>query len=174
MAGNPLRPALRRDRSARAPLTPGRYDATAMIPGDLWTLEARGTAARTAAAAAYLVAVALHVALQELGVRLRREEARAWWAGNGRDLLNAVGFAAVAAALRAYGFPLPAALATGGTLTLALFGTSVFMDRQDRIVRRRAWALLAALVLALPVLLFPGEVLEALGRVASRLFPIAG
>lgn len=140
----------------------------------MWTLEGRSATARALAAGAYLVAVALLVALQELGVRLRREEARAWWAGNGRDLLNAVGFAAVAASLRAYGFPFAAALATGGTLTLAVFGTSVFMDRQDRIVRRRAWALLVAMVLALPVLLFPSEVLEALGRVARRLFPLAG
>jgi hypothetical protein len=140
----------------------------------MWTLEARCATARAAAAAAYLVAVALLVVLQELGVKLRREEARAWWAGSGRDLLNAVGFAAVAASLRAYGFPLAAALATGGTLTLALFGTSVFMDRQDRIVRRRPWALLAALALALPVLLFPAELLDALGRVAGRLFPLAG
>lgn len=145
-----------------------------MTPETLWALEARGETARAAAAAAYLVAVALLVALQELGVRLRREEARAWWAGNGRDLLNALGFAAVAASLRAYGFPLPAALATGGTLTLALFGTSVFMDRQDRIVRRRAWALVAALALAAPVLLFPRPLLALLGKVARRLFPLAG
>jgi hypothetical protein len=80
----------------------------------------------------------------------------------------------VAAALRAYGFPLPAALATGGTLTLALFGTSVFMGRQDRIVRRRAWALLVALLLSVPVLLYPVEVLDAFGRVATALFPAAG
>ncbi|GEJ55535.1 hypothetical protein [Anaeromyxobacter diazotrophicus] len=145
-----------------------------MTPGPLWSLEARSETARAVAAAAYLVAVALLVVLQELGVRLRREEARAWWAGNGRDLLNALGLAAVAAALRAYGFPLPAALATGGTLTLALFGTSVFMDRQDRIVRRRAWALLAALALAAPVLLFPGQLLALLGEVARRLFPLVG
>lgn len=145
-----------------------------MGPGAMWTLEARGAVARAAAAAAYLVAVALLVALQELGLRLRREEARAWWAGNGRDLLNAVGLAAVTAALRAYGFPLPAALATGGTLTLALFGTSVFMEGRDRIVRRRAWALLAALALAVPVLLFPGELLAVVGRVLGRLFPLAG
>jgi len=145
-----------------------------MEPGALWTLEGRSATARALAAGAYLAAVALFVALQELGVRLRREEARAWWAGNGRDLLNAVGFAAVAASLRAYGFPLAAALAVGGTLTLAVFGTSVFMDRQDRIVRRRAWALLVAMVLAFPVLLFPSELLDALGRVLRQLFPLAG
>ncbi len=107
----------------------------------MWTLETRSALARTGAAAAYLVAVALLVLLQEIGVWLRHEERRAWWAGNGRDFLNAVGFAAVTAALRGYGFPLPAALFAGASLTLALFGTAVFMERRDHLVRQRAWAL---------------------------------
>ncbi len=140
----------------------------------MWSLEARSALTRVGAAAGYLVAVALLVILQEIGVRLRHEEQRAWWAGNGRDLLNAVGFAAVTAALRGYGFPLPAALFAGASLTLALFGTSVFMEGRDHIVRQRAWALAAGLALAVPVLLFAGPLLAALGRLAARLFPAAG
>ena len=140
----------------------------------MWTLETRSALARTGAAAAYLVAVALLVLLQEIGVRLRHEERRAWWAGNGRDLLNAVGFAAVTAALRGYGFPLPAALFAGASLTLALFGTTVFMEGRDHLVRQRAWALAAGLAFAVPVLLFATPLLELLGRAASWLFPLAG
>ena len=140
----------------------------------MWTLETRSAIARAGAGAAYLVAVALLVLLQEIGVRLRHEEQRAWWAGNGRDLLNAVGFAAVTGALRGYGFPLPAAIFAGATLTLALFGTTVFLEGRDHIVRQRAWALAAGLAFAVPVLVFAAPLLAALGRIAARLFPAAG
>lgn len=137
----------------------------------MWTLEPRSPQARVAAALACAAAVALLVLLQELGLRLRREEQRAWWAGNGRDLLNAVGFAAVAGALRAYGFPLPAAIVVGATTVLAAFGISVFAELRLPPARRRAVALLAALAVASPVLLFPAEVLRGLSRVAAVLFP---
>ena len=134
------------------------------------SLEPRSAGARVAAALAYLAAVALLVLLQEVGLRLRREERRAWWAGNGRDLLNAVGFAAVVAALRAYGFPLPAALGVGGTLTLLLFGTSIFVETRQGLPRPRMLALLAGLGFAAPVLFFPGAVLAGFTRVAAALF----
>lgn len=135
------------------------------------SMDARSALVRAVAVALYLAAVALLVLLQEIGLRLRREERRAWWAGNGRDLLNAVGFAAVTAALRAYGLPLPAALVAGATLTLALFGTSIFMETRVRVRRPRAWALAVGLIIATPVLLFPAEVVTLLSRVTSALFP---
>jgi hypothetical protein len=137
----------------------------------MWSMEAKSAEARTLAAALYLASVALLVMLQEIGLRLRREERRAWWAGSGRDVLNAVGFAAVAAALRAYGFPAPAALVAAATLTLVLFGTSIFMETRSRVAHPRAWALAAGLAIAVPVLLVPGAVVAALGRVATALFP---
>ncbi len=137
----------------------------------LWTYAPRSAGARTLAVVSYVAAVALLVLLQEVGLRLRREESRAWWAGNGRDLLNAVGFAAVAAALRAYGFPLPAAIVAAATLTLVLFGTSIFMETRAPVAHPRAWALAAGLLIAIPVLLVPATVVEALGRAAAALFP---
>jgi hypothetical protein len=140
----------------------------------MWSLEARSVVARAAAVASYLAAVALLVLLQEIGLRLRREERRAWWAGNGRDLLNALGFAAVTGTLHAYGFPLAAALAVGASVTLALFGTSIFMETRARVARPRAWALAVGLVLATPVLLFPDAVLDAFSRAAATLFPFPG
>ncbi len=137
----------------------------------LWTYAPRSAGARTLAVVSYVAAVALLVLLQEVGLRLRREESRAWWAGNGRDLLNAVGFAAVAAALRAYGFPLPAAIVAAATLTLVLFGTSIFMETRAPVAHPRAWALAAGLLLAVPVLLAPEAVVATLGRVAAAVFP---
>ncbi len=142
--------------------------------GRMGDIEPRTALARAAAAGLYLAAVVLLVLLQEVGLRLRREERRAWWAGNGRDLLNAVGFAAVTAALRAFGFPLPSALVAGASVTLALFGTSIFVETQVRVRHPRAWALAAGLVIATPVLLAPQAVLLAVARVAGALFPGSG
>jgi hypothetical protein len=138
------------------------------------SLEPRSATLRVVAAGLYLAAVALLVLLQEVGLRLKREERRAWWAGSGRDLLNAVGFAAVAAALWAFGFPLAAAIAVGATVTLALFGTSIFMETQIDTSRPRAWALLVGILLAAPVVVFPAQALSAFGRIARGLFPFAG
>ena len=138
----------------------------------MWSLEPRVPAARAVAAAGYLAAVALLVVLQEVGLRLRRRESRAWWPGTGRDLLNLLGFAAVTATLRAYGFPLPPALAVGATVTLALFGTSIFMETRAGLGRPRLWALTVGLALATPVVVFPGAFLGAFARLALGLFPV--
>ena len=137
----------------------------------LWTLEPVSAVSRGVAVAAYLAAIALFEMLQEVGVRLRGEEQRAWWAGSGRDILNLAGFAALAGTLRLFGFPAPAALLVGGTLTLYLFGTYVLMATQTRVRRPRAWAFALGLVGALPVLLWPGEVLSLSGDLVASLFP---
>lgn len=135
----------------------------------MWTLEPGGGAGRLLAAAVYLAAVGGFLWLQELGLRLRREEHRAWWAGTGRDLLNLAGLAAIASGLRLVGFPWPAALLVGGTLTLLLFGASVLVATQLEVAHPRAWSTGAGLLLALPVLLFPHEVAAAFGAIAAAL-----
>lgn len=136
----------------------------------MWTVEPRDGAARLLSAAAYLAAVGGFLWLQELGLRLRREEHRAWWAGSGRDLLNLAGLAAIAWTLRLAGFSWPAALLVGGTLTLVLFGASVLVATQIDVRHPRAWSTGAGLALALPVLIFPRHVVAAFGAVASALF----
>lgn len=136
-----------------------------------WTLEPTGAVSRSAAAAAYVAAAALFGLLQELGLRLRREEQGAWWAGSGRDLLNLCGFAALSGALRLFGFPVPAALFVGGTLTLYLFGIYVFMTTQTDVRRPRAWALVLGLAGALPVLVWPAQVVSISGDLLASLFP---
>jgi hypothetical protein len=137
----------------------------------VWTFEPRQGADRLLAAALYLGAVVAFLFVQELGLRLRREERRAWWAGSGRDLLNVAGLFAIAGALRLLGLSAGAALLVGGTLTLLMFGASVLVATQLDTRHPRAWAFAAGLALALPVLLFPGEVVAAVARVAGALFP---
>ena len=135
----------------------------------MWRLEPGDATARLVAAAVYVAAVGGFLWLQELGLRLRREEHRAWWAGTGRDLLNLAGLAAIASGLRLMGFPWPAALLVGGTLTLLLFGASVLVATQLEVAHPRAWSTGAGIVLALPALLFPREVAAALGAIAAAL-----
>jgi hypothetical protein len=137
----------------------------------VWALEAKASVERGLAGAAYFGAVIAFLFAQEAGLRLRREERRAWWAGTGRDLINTAGLLAIAGALRLVGYPAAAALLVGGTLTLLLFGASVFVATQTATRHPRAWAFAAGLLLAVPVLLFPAPVLDAFGRVAAALFP---
>ena len=103
----------------------------------MWTLEPRTEFARTLGAGLFLAAVALFVMFQEIGLALRREEQRAWWAGSGRDVLNAIGVAAVAVTLRVFGYPLAAAIFCAGTLTLLLFGTSIWFETEHYSISSR-------------------------------------
>lgn len=136
----------------------------------MWIVEPRAGAARTLADAAFAAAVVGFLLVQEIGLRLRREERRAWWAGAGRDLINAAGLLALAGALRLRGFAWPAAVLVGGTLTLAMFGASVFVATQVRTSHPRAWAFAAGAAFAAPVLLFPRDVLAGFATVAGALF----
>ena len=138
----------------------------------MWIVEPRTWAGRAFAAAAVTAAVAAFLLVQELGLRLRREEHRAWWAGSGRDLINVAGLLAVAGALRLVGYAWPAAVLVGGSLTLAMFGASVLVATQVRTAHPRAWAFAAGAVFALPVILFPGEVLAVFAAVSGALFGV--
>jgi hypothetical protein len=136
----------------------------------MWSIEPREGAARLAATAAALAAVLAFLLLQELGLRLRREEHREWWAGTGRDLLNVAGLVAIAGALHLLGLSWSAALAVGGTLTLALFGFSVFVATQTDTAHPRAWAIAGGLLVALPVLVWPGAVVGLFAAAGAALF----
>jgi hypothetical protein len=136
----------------------------------MWTLQPRGDVERALARLALLAAVAGAVRLEELGELLRREEHRAWWAGHGRDVINAAAVLAVAAALTLLGFPGPAAFVAGGLLTLALTGVSALEVRLPARLYPRALAIGLGLTLTLPLLLWPAEAVEGLGRLASALF----
>src|SRR5512132_859988 len=120
----------------------------------MWTLEPTYGAARWLAMGAYAAAVVAFLLVQGVGLRLRREEHRAWWAGSGRDLLNVGGLVAISSALRALGLSWPAALLVGGTLTLTMFGASVFIAVQLASAHRRAWSFVAGLLCAIPLLVW--------------------
>lgn len=126
---------------------------------------------RDAAVAAALAAAVLLVFLQELGQRLRHEEHRAWWASNGRDVLNLAGIAAMAGSLRLYGFPGPAALLAGGLFTLLTYGSYVLAVDVARVRRPRLLAVGTGWAVVGLLLLFPEPVLAFLGQVAGALFP---
>ncbi|HSN92113.1 MAG TPA: hypothetical protein VLS93_12860 [Anaeromyxobacteraceae bacterium] len=136
-----------------------------------WGIEPREGTSRLLAGAVYLAAVVAFMLLQEVGLRLRRDEHRAWWAGSGRDLLNAAGLVAIAVALRLLGLSWPAALLVGGTLTLLLFGAYTLFATQTRLPHAHAWAVAAGLLLALPVLAWTEDVVGILGAAAGALFP---
>jgi len=122
----------------------------------------------------YLAAVTVFLSVQEVGLRLRRAEHRAWWAGSGRDLLNAAGVVAVGSTLHLLGLTWPAALLVGGTQTLLLFGTTVFLATQTTTLHPRAWALTAGLLLSLLVLWRRTAIVAAFGQAAVALFGTAG
>jgi hypothetical protein len=136
----------------------------------VWTIEPAGGAGRLLARAALAAAVVAFLLAQELGLRLRREEHRAWWAGSGRDLLNLSGLVAIAGALRLVGLAWPAAVLVGGSLTLAMFGASVLVATQLGTAHPRAWSFAVGAAFAVPVLLWPAEVLAAFAAAAVALF----
>ncbi len=140
----------------------------------MWTVAPPEGLAGLLAAALYLAAMAAFLSLQQLGLWLRRAEHRAWWAGSGRDLLNLAGLVAIAGAARVLGLSWPAALLVGGTETLLLFGTTVFLATQTETRHPRAWALTVGVALSIPLLLYRAEVVAAFGAVATALFPQAG
>lgn len=129
------------------------------------------TVPRAVGIAAYLGAVLAFLLVQEIGLRLRDEEQRAWWAGTGRDLLNVAGLVGIAGALRLLGLAWPAALLVGGSLTLAMFGASVLVATQLATHHRRLWGFVLGLAFALPVLVFLDAVVARLAAVVEALFP---
>jgi hypothetical protein len=138
----------------------------------MWTLGARAPVEEALAAALHLAAVAAFLLLGELGLWLRRAEHRAWWAGSGRDLLNVLGLVAIAGTLRLLGLSWPAALLVGGTETLLLFGATVFLATQTSTRHPRAWALVAGLLVSVPLLAWRRAVLDVVGTVVAVLFGV--
>jgi uncharacterized membrane protein YkgB len=137
----------------------------------MWALEPRSETERLAAALALLAAVASSVRLEELGDRLRREEHRAWWASNGRDVINGAALVVIGGALILLGFPPPAALVAGGLLVLSLTGVCVIESRLPDRWHPRLVALALGFLLALPLLLVPEAIASGLGGLAAALFP---
>jgi hypothetical protein len=136
----------------------------------MWALQPRDDAERTLARLALLAAVAGAVRLEELGEYLRREEHRAWWAGHGRDVINGAAVLVLSAGLVLLGFPAPAAFLGGGLMTLTLTGVSALEARLPERLHPRAMAIAMGMVIVLPLLLWPAEVVDQLDDLATALF----
>ena len=128
-----------------------------------WTGE--GSVAR---ALGYLGLLALVGLLERVQYRLKADEGRAWWASNGRDVLNAVALGAVSAGLWLQGFRGPLVVCVGGTVVLFL---SLIQMRLETSPHSTLWSVLAALLLGLPALLQPGMVSRAFQEVLATLIP---
>jgi hypothetical protein len=124
---------------------------------------------RLAGQLALVGSLALTVWLQQLELRLRREEAALWWASNGRDFINGFSLAAILLSLWLNGLPGPSALLGGSTLLLAIILFERVLLRQPGLEHPVLYALLFALALATPFLVDAASVHSALTWAALRL-----
>jgi hypothetical protein len=97
----------------------------------------------------------LAAALERLQFRLRAEEARRWWASNGRDVINAAALLGVSASLKLLGYSGPMSLCAGGAVML---GLSLVQAAAEKHRHAGWWSAGAALLFGAPLLLFPAEV----------------
>src|SRR5215469_11440087 len=116
----------------------------------------------------FLVSVGVAGLLERVQFRLRANEGRAWWASNGRDVLNAVALGSVSAGLWAQGFRGPLVVCLAGTLVLLL---SMSQMRLESRPRSTLWSVVVAIALGLPVLVAPGKVARFFERLVIALGP---
>jgi hypothetical protein len=118
---------------------------------------------------AFLLALVLTALLERLQFQLRSAEAKAWWASNGRDVLNAFAFGVMALGLHGLGFTGPLALGLAATLVLVLSAvqTSLAQHRLSTVL-----SVATAFLLGLPVLIFPGRVHGLFRGVLQSLFKL--
>jgi len=116
----------------------------------------------------FLASVGVAGLLERVQYRLRADEGRAWWASNGRDVLNAVALGAVSSGLWVYGFRGPLVVCMAGTLVLLL---SMAQMRLESRPGSTWWSVGVALALGAPVLVAPGAVARLFQRVVLLLAP---
>ena len=116
----------------------------------------------------FLASVGIAGLLERVQYRLRADEGRAWWASNGRDVLNAVALGSVSCGLWVYGFRGPLVVCVAGTLVLLL---SICQMRLESRPGSTLWSVAVALALGFPVLIAPGAVARLFQRVVEALGP---
>ena len=119
-------------------------------------------------AVTFLASVGIAGLLERVQYRLRADEGRAWWASNGRDVVNAVALAAVSSGLWIYGFRGPLVVCVAGTLVLLL---SMAQMRLESRPGSTWWSVGVALALGAPILVAPGTVAQLFQRVVLALAP---
>ena len=116
----------------------------------------------------YLASVGVAGLLERVQYRLRANEGRAWWASNGRDVVNAVALGAVSSGLWIYGFRGPLVVCVAGTLVLLL---SMAQMRLESRPGSTWWSVGVALALGAPVLVAPAAVARFFQWVVLALGP---
>jgi hypothetical protein len=116
----------------------------------------------------FLASVGVAGLLERVQYRLRADEGRAWWASNGRDVLNAIALGAVSSGLWVYGFRGPLVVCVAGTLVLLL---SMAQMRLESRPGSTWWSVGVALALGAPVLVAPAAVARFFQRVVLVLAP---
>ncbi len=116
----------------------------------------------------FLASVGLAGLLERVQYRLRANESRAWWASNGRDVVNAVALGSVSSGLWVHGFRGPLVVCVAGTLVLLL---SMSQMRLESRPWSTLWSVVIALALGMPVLVAPGMVARFFERVVVALGP---
>jgi hypothetical protein len=119
-------------------------------------------------AVTFLASVGVAGLLERVQYRLRAAEGRAWWASNGRDVVNAVALGAVSSGLWIYGFRGPLVVCVAGTLVLLL---SMAQMRLESRPGSTWWSVGIALALGGPVLIAPAAVARLFQRVVLALAP---
>ena len=122
----------------------------------------------TLGAATFLASVGVAGLLERVQYRLRADEGRAWWASNGRDVLNAVALGAVSCGLWVFGFRGPLVVCVAGTLVLVL---SICQMRLEARPASTLWSVAVALAIGIPVLVTPGVVARLFERLVLALAP---
>ncbi len=117
----------------------------------------------------FVAALGLFVALQPVASRLRAEERRAWWASNGRDVVNAVAAVSLSSSIWLLGIALPLAIFLGCTLTLTLSVISNFLDEK----MERSWrlVLLLAALIGSPFVFAPDTLALGANHLLTAVFP---
>jgi hypothetical protein len=119
-------------------------------------------------AVTFLASVGVAGLLERVQYRLRADEGRAWWASNGRDVLNAVALGSVSSGLWVYGFRGPLVVCVAGTLVLLLSMTQMRLESRPG---STGWSVAVALALGFPVLVAPAAVARLFQRVVLALAP---
>lgn len=112
--------------------------------------------------------LALTVVLERLQLQLRARETSAWWASNGRDVLNALAFALTSLGLVRSGFSVPLALAAASTPVIAINVVQATLEGRPRLALGLSLGVVA--VFATPVLFFPEALHRALRWGLEQLF----
>lgn len=118
---------------------------------------------------AYVCALALFVFLQKVALRLRAEESQAWWASNGRDVVNGLAVVTVSIAIWLQGVAAWLAIFFGCTLTLALSAVHALLQRSHATDPWKT-VVVAAAILGAPLVLAPRPVAEAAAELLHAAF----